>query len=137
MQGVIGLTLASMRVSRLVAAPHGDSSFPSGKRRSSTQHGADEYQAMCGACLEQVISTYGMTGSQRVAGQGPFQKSVSAQHQGHSHVFSQGQQHSGKIVSRSSLRFLFCKVAGIPSSPAAPSEMEMLSGPSGHQDSRC
>ena len=112
MRGVMGLTLASIRVGRHVASPHGDSSFPSGKRRPSILHGADEYQAMCGACLKQVISTYGMTGSQRVAGQGPFQKSVSVQHQGHSYVFSQGQQHLDKIISRSSLRFLFCKLGG-------------------------
>ena len=76
MWGMMELTLASIRVGRHVASPHGNSSFPSGKRRSSTLHGAVKYQAMGGACLEKVISISGMTGSQREAGQGPFQRSV-------------------------------------------------------------
>ena len=62
MQCEMGLTLASIRVGRHVVSPHGDSSFPSGKRRSCTLHGAAKYQAVGGACLEQVISTSGMTG---------------------------------------------------------------------------
>ena len=76
MQCEMGLTLASIRVGRHVVSPQGDSSFPSGKKRSSTLHGAVKYQAMCGACLEQVINTSGMTGSQREAGKGPFQRYV-------------------------------------------------------------
>lgn len=56
---------------------------------------------MCGACLEQIMSTYEMTG---YVAEGSFSEiCFSVQHQVHSYVFSRSTT-LGKIISHSGLR---------------------------------